>query len=278
MPISGGTAFQGADQPSSNWPRAPRASRQSGMERIASASAMALRICAGSSLAGPVSGRAGMDALPDGLDIGGGRELQRGMAAAALKAGGCDTTQHVARIATAVGVQHRGPSGAQPVHAHGARRHVQFLGDEAEGGDEVAGPSSGGPDDLDSAGGTVNGDGRRQGAAGRDRLPLAGHSIWCRRSLQRRRAAARLNRLSLAACSKATGLAQRRDTDGPSGSTLHQAIRIPPLASKVRATPARSQRRGALVGSGSAPIASQRSTVGVRVRMRSAPAGSGSLF
>ena len=111
--------------------------------------------------------RAVGDALPDRLDIGGGAELQRGVAAAALEAGGGDAAEHVAGIAAAVGVQHRGAAGAQRVHAHRVGRHLQLLGDGAEGGDEVAGAGAGGPDHLDGAGGAIDRGGRGDGAVRR---------------------------------------------------------------------------------------------------------------
>ena len=117
------------------------------------------------------------NALPERFHIGGGGELQPRMAAPAFKPGSNDTAQHIARIAAAMGVQHWRIAGAELRHAHRIGRHVQFLGDAAEGGDKVARPRAGGPDHLDRACGTVHGCGCGDGAARGDRLPIGGKSI-----------------------------------------------------------------------------------------------------
>ncbi len=109
------------------------------------------------------------DALPDGLDVGGGAELQRRVAAATLEAGGGNAPEHVAGIAAAVRVQHRGLARAQRVHAHRVGRHLQLLGDQAEGGNEVASPRAGRPHHLDGACGAIDGGRGRQRALRHDR-------------------------------------------------------------------------------------------------------------
>ncbi len=138
--------------------------------------------------------RAVGNALPERLDIGGRRELQRGDAAAGLEAGGDHPSHHVAGIAAAVGVEHRGGTIPQSLHAHGVRRHVEFLGDQAEGRDEVAGAGAGGPHDFHRTFSAIDGGRRCDSARRDDRLPIGGKSI-CMGRRRRGMAPARVNEL-----------------------------------------------------------------------------------
>jgi hypothetical protein len=85
--------------------------------------------------------------------------------------------QHITRIAAAVRFQHWRIARAELRHAHRIGRHVQLLGDAAEGWHEVTRPRAGGPDDLDRAGSAIHGGGCGDGAARGDRLPIGGKSI-----------------------------------------------------------------------------------------------------
>jgi len=137
--------------------------------------------------------------LPERFDIGRGRELQGGDAAATFEARGDHASHDVAGITTAVGVEHWGPAITQPLHAHRIRRHVEFLGDQAERWDEVAGTSACGPNDLDRASRAVDG-GRRSNSASRgNRLPISGKSVGMR-CRQRGIAPAQLNGLGHIVC------------------------------------------------------------------------------
>jgi hypothetical protein len=68
-------------------------------------------------------------------------------------------------------------AGAELRHAHRIGRHVQFLGNAAEGRDKIARPRAGGPDDLNRACGTIHGRGCGDRAPRGDRLPIRGKSI-----------------------------------------------------------------------------------------------------
>ncbi|GIX10719.1 MAG: hypothetical protein KatS3mg116_2429 [Elioraea sp.] len=201
--------------------------------------------------------RAVNDALPDRLDVRGGGELQRGVAPPALEAGGGDAAKHVAGAAAAMGVEHRRAAGAERLHPHRVRRHLQLLGDQAEGRDEVAGPRAGRPHHLDGAGGTIDGrrcrDGAlrhernlRRGGRGRSvrcgiaaaRFEGIGHGQPCA-GVSRCGAAAPVAAISMAAICAASWAAPDFATRRGSVSSARPASSSNAFASRIMSTAAR---------------------------------------
>ena len=96
------------------------------------------------------------DAMPQRFDFSGRGELERGEAAACLESGGDHPPHRIACMVAAMGAEDRGATATRALHAHRVRRHVEFLGDEAEGWHVVVGMGAGGPNHLDSACRTIN--------------------------------------------------------------------------------------------------------------------------